>query len=105
MMSDPIKAALINRFWLFCLRGWLMTRGTIWIHLATKAAPHVTHFPDRWYTQRVSYLRRFGMTQAQILAVWEINGTWDGRWPKAKPGDTVPIRENGDEANHVPMGD
>lgn len=66
-----------NNLWLWCLRAWVYTKGYPFVWLANRIAPRVTYFPDCWYTQRLSHLTRFGLTQTQVQAIWEINGTWD----------------------------
>jgi hypothetical protein len=65
-----------NTLWLLCLRLWTRTHWRLFIWLGKRVAPHVTCFPDRWYTRRVSILTDFGLTQTQIKAAWSVNQTY-----------------------------
>jgi hypothetical protein len=65
-----------DTLWLICLYAWTRTHWRVFVWLGTRASPHVVYFPDRPYTRIVSSLMALGLTQAQIKAVWAVNGTF-----------------------------
>jgi hypothetical protein len=66
-----------NALWLLCLRLWLLTQYPLFTRMAARLAPRVTYFPDGLQTRIVRHLTTCGLTNEQIGAIWDSNGTWE----------------------------